>query len=78
MLTDEVRIDDGCLLVGESAVIWPASQVSFAAALVADVRSGATPVVRLVGGPSSDVPAVVMERCAVEGVWRASSYEAAR
>jgi hypothetical protein len=71
------RVDEGCLLVGERVVVWSDSQVSLAAELVADVRSGSAPrVVRVIGGESREVPAVVAHRCAAYGVWLANSYEA--
>jgi hypothetical protein len=78
LLGGEARIEDGCLLVGERLVLWSAGQASLAEGLVVDVRSGAAPVVRLAGGESNDVPAAVSDRCAVDVVWRANSYEMAR
>ena len=78
LFVGEASIDGDCLLVGERVVIWSVGQASLAVELIAEVRSGAAPVVRLGGGESSDVPAMVADRCAVEAVWRTNSYEAAR
>jgi hypothetical protein len=71
------EIDEGCLLVGGSVVIWDRSRTSLAAELVEGALAGESREVFLVGGHTESVPSEVATRCNADAVFL-NSAESAR
>lgn len=50
LTTGEAHVADGCLLVGDSVVVWRPAQLGFVRDVVARVAAGEAPVLRVGGG----------------------------
>jgi hypothetical protein len=65
-------IEDGCLLVAGSVVVWFRKDSDAVAGLVRDIRNGDHPTVRVGGGeagPGAELTRVVSEVCPDREVW---------
>ena len=81
LMTGRAEIENGCLKIDNAVVIWNSETMDQAGDLVARVRSGEHPTVKMGGGGDSldeggsdfKVPSVIEERCApVTGLWYGS------
>ena len=81
--TGAPEVRDNCLYVDDTIVIWHESDVEYAEQLVADVRTGSAPNVKVPGGGISldegaspvQIPKTVRDRCPTSAVWFAGPIE---
>ena len=71
------HIADGCLWVGDAIVVWPVERFDEAAALIAAVKGGETPQVKIGGGgigleesaTPNQIPTFITDLCPTSVVW---------
>lgn len=74
LMWGSVEIVNGCLMVGQTLVVWPSAHMDEVRDLTARALSGENPTIELGGGFIQGVPSVIEERCPqVMGVWYACS-----
>ena len=63
-------IVDGCLFIDDTIVVWYVDRIEEAAAAIAAVKAGESPLLLIGGGPErSQIPSIITDRCPTSAVW---------
>ena len=77
LFSGTAEIVDDCLVVGDYVVIWDASRLAYARALISAVQAGEKPKVEMGGGEYNNEQrlATVSEHCPATAVWLGGYHE---